>query len=47
MAAKIFADRGFIEINGFDPIYLKTANMTRAQNRTRAEHMSRNRRFSG
>jgi hypothetical protein len=47
MAAKIFADRAFIEINGFDPLYLKTANMTRAQNRTRAEHMSRNRRSSG
>ncbi|MGZ3686701.1 MAG: hypothetical protein ACXWPM_00040 [Bdellovibrionota bacterium] len=47
MAAKRFADRAFIEINGFDPIYLKTANMSRNQALTRAEHMSRNRRSSG
>ncbi|MGZ3316858.1 MAG: hypothetical protein ACXU95_06110 [Isosphaeraceae bacterium] len=47
MAAKRFADRAFIEINGFDPIYLKTANMTRSQNLTRASHMTRNRRDSG
>jgi hypothetical protein len=47
MSAKRFADRAFIEINGFDPIYLKTANMSRTQNLTRASHMTRNRRDSG
>lgn len=47
MSAKRFADRAFIEINGFDPIYLKTANMSRSQGLTRASHMSRNRRDSG
>lgn len=39
--AKRFADRAFIEINGFDPIYLKTLNMTRTKNLTRASHMTR------
>jgi hypothetical protein len=47
MAAKRFADRAFVEINGFDPIYLKTANMSRSQSVNRASHMSRNRRDSG
>lgn len=45
--AKIFADRAFIEINGFDPIFLKTANLSRGKGLTRASHMSRNRRDSG
>lgn len=47
MAAKLFADRAFFEINGFDPIYVKTGSVTRTQNLTRASHMSRNRRDSG
>jgi hypothetical protein len=47
MAAKRFADRMFFEINGFDPIYVKTGNISRSQNVSRASHMTRNRRDSG
>lgn len=47
MGAARFADRMFFEINGFDPIYVKTGNVTRNQNQTRASHMSKNRRDSG
>lgn len=42
-----YADRAFISINGVEVADVKTASVTRTQNLSRAETMTRNKRTSG
>lgn len=47
MSNKLFADRAFVTINGYEAMFLKTASVRRNQNLSRADHMTRNGRSSG
>ncbi len=44
---KLYADRAFVEINGFEQLDLKTAHLTRNPNVKKVETMSRTRRSAG
>ena len=44
---KLFADRGFVSINGVEVTHLTSANISRSNNATPKETMTRNRRNAG
>lgn len=44
---KRYADRGFVTINGYEVVDLKSANVQVNENLSRADHMTRNYRSSG
>lgn len=44
---QLFADRGFITINGFEAMHVKSIRVSRNQNLQRVETMTRNRRTAG
>ena len=47
MATKLFADRAFITINGFEAMHVKSANLKISEALARVETMTRNRRTAG
>lgn len=47
MAAKIYASRAFVEINGFEAVDCKTATLTINENMSRVSTMSRDRNDAG
>jgi hypothetical protein len=44
---KLFADRMFLTINGFEAMHVKSANIRRNQSLSRVETMTRNKRTAG
>jgi len=47
MAQKLFADRAFITINGFETAHVKTSNLKSSESLSRVSTMTRNRRDPG
>lgn len=45
--SKIFADRAFLTVNGFELAHLKTANLSVSEGLSRVSTMTRNRRDAG
>lgn len=44
---KLFADRAFVAINGFEALYVKSADLESSESLQRVETMTRNRRTAG
>ena len=47
MATKLFASRGFLTINGFESLHLKTSNLKITEGLSRVETMTRDRSSAG